>query len=195
MAMDVAALRGWLLWNPKPSGVLVQSVDDQKHEVSVGSSSWMSIATSILALDPILVQALDEKGKLIRAVRPKEHGNTGEDGMQTPTHPLVLPPGTDPQSMLLLHFADLIAAAYRHSTDVAFERLASLFEAVNRRSESLEATVQSLERLLMKAHQQQIEAASAAPAPQENELLAMIEAFMQGRHMHANDESQNGKAG
>ncbi len=185
--MDVATLRGWLLWNPRPATVRVLTADDRNHEVSVNSGvSWMAIATSIVALDPILVEAYDAEGKIIRAVRPKEEGG-GERG---PAAPLVLPPGTDPASVQLLHFADLIAAAYRHSTDVAFERLASLFEASNRRSEALERSLDATHKVLVRITQQSVEAAADKEASPLEELVS---GFVQGAQQHENQT--NGKAG
>jgi len=44
-------------------------------------------------------------------------------------------------------FAKLLADAYKHSNDVAFDKLASLFDATNKRAESLEKTVQAVMRM------------------------------------------------
>ncbi len=188
--MDVASLRGWLLWNPRPATVRVLTADDRNHEVSVTSGvSWMAIATSIHALDPVLVEAYDADGKIIRAVRPKEEGKGDAGG---PAAPLVLPPGTDPASVQLLHFADLIAAAYRHSTDVAFERLASLFEASNRRSEALERSLDATHKVLVRMTQQSVEAAAEK---ETSPLEEIVSGFMQGQGAAHGVGETNGKAG
>jgi len=194
--MTVQQIRGWLLLQPRANTLRVLTGDDQNHEVSVTSgASWMAIAQSIHALDPLRVEAYDKEGKLIRAVRPHEENNERTDG-EAPA-PLTLPPGSDPHTLMMLHFADLLAGAYRHSTDVAFERLTSLFEAVNRRSESLERSLERMERLLAKAYQDQLEnaAASEAPKTDEDTLREMVQGFFTAaQQAHANGES-NGKAG
>ncbi len=193
MALDVHGIRGWLLCQPRASSLRVLTADDQQHEVSVTSGvSWMAIAQSVHALDPILIQAFDADGKVLRAVRPHEE-NVERDASSDPK-PIVMPTGSDPQSMMLVHFADLLASAYRHSTDVAFERLASLFEAVNRRSEALERSLDTTHRLLQKAAQAQIEATPEQPA--RDMLEEMVAGFMQGK-TQASDEpnGSNGKVG
>lgn len=195
MAMDVPQIRSWLLLQPRAHTIKVLTTDDRNHEVACNTgASWMALATSIHALEPALVEAYDSEGKIIRAVRPLEQNTARPDGTTTPA-PLVMPAGTDPQSMLLLHFADLLAQAYRHSTDVAFERLASLFEAVNRRSESLERTIEKMERLLLRAHEEQVE--NAAPKTEEDGLREMVASFMQGymqRDQNGATNGSNGKA-
>ena len=195
MAFDAGEIRGWLLRQPRPATLRVVTEDDRHHEVNVtGSVSWAAIAKSIHALDPALIEAYDDKGKLIRAVKPQDDDDD-EDGEKREASPLVIPQGTDPQSIMLIHFADLLASAYRHSTDVAFERLTSLFEAVNRRSESLERSLESTHRLLRKVVQEQVE---AAPEDEKKDLITeMVEGFAAAAAQNgaANGAPTNGKAG
>jgi hypothetical protein len=193
MAMGVTEIRGWLLCQPRPSSLRVQGVDERTHEVNVKSGvSWMAVAQSVHALMPDLIEAYDDEGKLIRAVRPSADTET-EQQTGTPPASLVLPAGTDPQSVLLLHFADLLASAYRHSTDVAFERLASLFEAVNRRSEALERSLDTTHRLLRRAYQDNID--NAEPAKESDLLKEMVEGFVAGQTQNGATPGANGKAG
>lgn len=196
MAMGVTEIRGWLLCQPRASSLKVVTTDDRHHEVNVTSGvSWMAIAQSIAALEPALIEAYDDAGKIIRAVRPQDDAGDGEARDGVPPAPLVLPPGTDPQSAMLIHFADLLASAYRHSTDVAFERLASLFEAVNRRSEALERSLDTTHRLLRKAYQDHID--NAEPAKETDMLAEMVQGFVQGAQQNGAppNGSSNGKAG
>jgi hypothetical protein len=196
--MDVTEIRGWLLCQPRASTLRVVSADDRHHEVATGASSWMAIAQSIHALGPTLIEAYDQDGKLIRAVRPDDdETNAAANGEHAPAAPLVLPPGTDPQSVMLIHFADLLAGAYRHSTDVAFERLASLFEAVNRRSEALERSLDTTHRLLRRAYQDQLE--NAEPAKEGDFLGELVGTMVAGAGAAAanqgNGTPSNGKVG
>lgn len=186
MAWGVPEIRGWLLQHPRPATVKVQSSDGRAHEVSVTSGvSWMAIAQSVHALSPSLIECYDDKGKIIRAVRPDDDDNNGDKDKALP---LQLG-NVDPQSAQLIHFADLLAAAYRHSTDVAFERLASLFESSVRRAESLERTVDKLVRQQIK---EQLE---AEPAEATSELGEMVRGFVQAAQsaQHETNGSSNGK--
>ena len=145
----------------------------------------MAIAQSVHALSPTLIECHDEKGKIIRAVRPLDDENTGDKDKPLP---LQLPANVDPQSAQLIHFADLLAAAYRHSTDVAFERLASLFEAVNRRSESLERMV---DKLVRERVREQLD--NGATAEPESELAEMVKGFVTAAQQSAHENGSNGK--
>jgi len=191
MALGVPEIRGWLLQHPRPATVHVQSEDGRRHEVSVSQGvSWMAIAQSVHALSPTLIECYDEKGKIIRAVRPQDDDSS--DGKQP--LPLQLPANVDPHSVQLIHFADLLAAAYRHSTDVAFERLASLFEASVRRSESLERTI---DKLVRERVRDQLERGNDTPEP-DDQLGEMVKGFVQAAQhaQHENGASNgNGKAG
>jgi len=194
MGMTVPELRGWLLTQPRPASLKVITTDDRHHEVAVTAGvSWMAIAQSIGALEPALVEAYDTDLKLLRAVRPLEqhHG----DGVSTNPAPLSLPAGTDPQSAMLLHFADLLAGAYRHSTDVAFERMIGLFEASNRRAESLERSLETTHKMMRRVVEQQLE--NAEPPAKEGDLLhEMVGGFLNAaQHNNSNGTPPNGKAG
>lgn len=194
MAMSVTEIRGWLLCQPRASMLRVVGADDRHHEVATNSGTWAAIAASIHALDPVLIEAYDNAGKILRAVKPQDDESAAATGEHPPAAPLVLPVGTDPQTVMLLHVADLIAAAYRHSTDVAFERLASLFESANRRSESLERSLDAMTRLLRRAHQDLLE--SAEPTKEEGGLLEeVVKSFAAGAVAHEGATPTNGKAG
>jgi hypothetical protein len=198
MAMTTAEVRGWLLVQPRAASVRVHTTDDRQHEVSTTSgTSWRAIAESIMALDPLLIEAYDSDGKILRAVRP--HDGAGDDSERPrPPAPMPLAATVDPQSAMLIHFADLLASAYRHSTDVAFERLTNLFEAVNRRSEALEASLEATHQLLRKAWREQLENAEP-PKPEGDLLNELVNNFAAGAvgarsGSPSNGSPQNGKA-
>lgn len=193
MAMSVSEIRGWLLSQPRPATLRVITTDDRHHEVAVSNGvSWMAIAQSVQALNPALVEAYDEAGKILRAVRPLEQGHA--DGPSATPAPLALPTGTDPQSVMLLHFADLLAAAYRHSTDVAFERMVGMFEQMNRRSEVLERSLEQTYRLLRRA--QQDAEADEPPAKEPDLLQQMVGGFLSAAQQKDGPPGPtNGKAG
>jgi hypothetical protein len=65
--------RSWLLWKPKPASVRVHhgSDDTKPQEIRIGSRPLARIGETIEALQPDLVEALDSRGKLLRALRPE----------------------------------------------------------------------------------------------------------------------------
>jgi hypothetical protein len=179
--MDARALRGWLLTQPRPVTIRVAADDGNAHMIKVErGASWAKIATTVAALQPELVEALAADGSLIRAVRPDEVA--AEDaGDEDPTAiPAVL--AQDTENARLIIFAKLLADAYKHTTDVAFERLANLFEASTKRSESLERTVDAQSRQIQKLILDQIQEAGADAGPGgELTLETMMSSFLQGK--------------
>lgn len=189
--MNVAQIRGWLLNNPRPAILRVLGEDDAEHEMALAAGvKWADIAQSIHALNPARIDAYDREGKILRSVRPADVA----EPKQPTERAAALPAGTDPNILMLTHFADLLAAAYRHSTDVAFDRMVSLFEAVNERQATQEKSLESLHKLLRRALQDQVEAAGEA-VPQKRELLEdIVEGFVQGAVANgANGAHTNGQ--
>lgn len=190
MAQTATEIRGWLLQQPRAAKLRVITTDDQHHEVAVSSGvSWMAIAQSIVALGPALVEAYDGEGKILRAMRPLEQGH--DVSSATPL-PLALPASTDPSAVMLVHFSDLLAAAYRHSTDVAFERLSSLFEQATKRAEALERIVESMHRASLRRIDQ-LEAEEQAPA--KNVLEEMVGGFLTAATHPNGNAAANGTNG
>lgn len=185
--MDAKQIRAWLLQAPKPDGVRTTTADGEVQDLAITKTgSWMGLAETIAAVRPELVEALDAKGTLLRALRPLEHEPGTEASRSSSRTPAAVPLATDDaETRRFLAVAEIVKDAYRHATDVAFERLVSLFEAVNRRSESLEHSLEATHKMLKRAWEDQVEAqADAASARVEAEadpLNAMVGAFVQGQ--------------
>lgn len=177
--METAAIRGWLLCQPRPAKIRVVADDGQRHELDVTpGSSWARIAASVQALRPDLVEACDAAGKLIRAIRPDEHEDEDEEEETEEGVPVNT---ADPESMRLITFARLLSEAYRYSTETAFKALVELFQAVTARSAHLEQTADRLHRTVM---QQAVDAAVAQNASGDNGVSfesLMAQAFLQGQ--------------
>lgn len=141
--MDAKAIRGWLLCQPRASKIKIVSEDEQSHFIDiVPGTSWAQVAQSVEALKPDLVECIDAAGNLIRAVRPSDEDDEDEEEGYTVS--------ADGESQRLIVFAKLLASAYKHSTSTAFDKLGELFESVTRRSESLEKTVEAMNRVLVR---------------------------------------------
>ncbi len=176
--MDVREFRGWLLCQPRPKWLRIVTEDQAQHKFEMTAGiSYIQAATSIFALKPELVEAFDEKDTLLRAIRPNEAAEEEEEEEVSSPE--------DPESQRFITVAKLVAEAYRHSTEVAFEKLVALFEASNRRAETNERTVDQLNKLLTKMAVKQIEEAAAGGEPQGSLLEQMLGAFLQGQQMRA----------
>lgn len=196
--MSQAVVRSWLLKQPRPAAVrLKQGTEIQTLPVNPGVT-WASIAQTILAFEPDTIEALDDKAGLIRASSLVSIV-AGEDS-EAPTIVDVGPvrAALDAETARYKIFAEHIAEAYRFATGVAFERMVDLFGAVNRRSESLEKSLEATHRLLGKAYQEQIDTA-LEHASAEDPVTNLVGAFMQGANQAAveavaNKGPSNGKA-
>jgi len=142
--MIPATIRAWLIQQPKPTALRV-TLDGEARIINVGTQTWARIASTVCALEPQLIEALDERGGVLRATR----GETDDTAPEAPTHTPAGPPAmVDTATMQLV--ARLLADAYKHSTEVAFERLANLFDVVSRRTENLERSLAASERMRLR---------------------------------------------
>jgi hypothetical protein len=142
---------------------------------------WQELATSVAALAPELIEALDSSGTILRLVQPQ--AALEEDCEAEPTRTAVVA-SKDPTTANMHAIAEIIAGAYRHSTEIAFARMVDLFEAVNRRSESLERSLDLTHNMLRKAYESHAEAvmdAAADAAPTSTDPMAqMMQSFVSG---------------
>ena len=65
--------RSWLLYHPRPTTVRVHygSDDTKPQEIRIGKRPLARIGETIEALQPDLVEALDARGQLLRAMQPE----------------------------------------------------------------------------------------------------------------------------
>lgn len=181
--MNAGAIRSWLLCQPRPVLIRVTTESDTQHEIEPNGAPWARVAQSIEALKPELLEALDVNKKLIRAVRPNEQELEPEAHEAQP-----VPSSSGPQvasiDTTLVTFANLIAGAYRHSTEQAFARLTDLFETSTRRTEALE---RSLERMQLMLNREQAgrweDALEQAQNGNQDPLAQLVGAFFGGSNL------------
>lgn len=183
--MNNAVLRSWLLKAPRPVSLRVTTGDDKQIMPISPGESWASIAKSVVAMTPDLVEALDDKAQLLRAFRSDDEDEL--DPEVTTKQPVVAQM-IDVGTLQLV--SKLLAEAYKHSTETAFARLADLFAASAKRSENLEKSLATAERALRK----QVEDQLAGVDPADNNLLGqMMTQFLAGQHGVAAPPPTNGK--
>jgi len=174
-------LRSWLMKHPRPASLRLSSNGESRILAVPAKVVWQELATSVAALAPELIEALDSNGTILRLVQPSAATEDDYDPEPPRTAAVVT---KDPTVANLHAMAEIIAGAYRHSTEVAFTRMVDLFEAVNRRSESLERSLDMTHNMLRKAYEAHAEAVMEATAdatpPATEPLQQMMQSFMSG---------------
>jgi len=171
-------VRGWLLSQPRPHSVRVTSGDDA-HVIEVGLMKWSAVATSIDALDPDKIEALNQAGTLLRAVKIDQLDEPSDEDTTSP-EAKTESKRLEREAVMLTTFANLLAEAYKHSTTVAFGKMVELFEAVARRGESMERSLAATERLLRKAYDEGAANNEGEPSLLENLFSAYAAGQQQG---------------
>jgi hypothetical protein len=197
--MNYRTLRGWLMAPPRPASVrLVTEGQQPKQLTRAPDQTWASLASSIDAIEPDAIEVLDANGVLIRAIKP-EAFETAADESEPVKQVTAKPTDFDAETVRFRIFADHVAHAYEHGYTVAFARMCDVFEAVNRRSEALEKSLATTERLLRSAYQDSIDkAVELAETQASDPLSTMVAGFVSGQAQGAMDavatKPTNGKA-
>jgi hypothetical protein len=179
--MNARAVRGWLLQQPRPAILRLTSGDGEPQELRLGRS-FAKTAETIEALDPTLIEALDSEGRLLRATNLRE-AEVQSGGRAVVPSELA----GDPAAAMLTHFANLLATAYQHSTDVAFTKMVELVERMGDRADSIEARLERAEADYRKTVRDQIREALERAEEKANDpdgdgslLTQMAGAFLGG---------------
>lgn len=134
-------IRSFLVATPRPTKIIVHCADGEVQELgpAKAGTTWAGIARSIMALKPETIQAFVGE-RLERAIDCDDE--TEKSVNVTP--PSVLT--SDPETARLTHFANLLHRAYEHSTNVAFERMADMFQMQTERAVAIEARLERAEQ-------------------------------------------------
>lgn len=154
--MKARELRNWCIRRPQPAVLRLTLETGDVQEVHWRKGvSWAELAESAAALAPLVVEALDAKGNLIRAMRADQVEPVRDNkSVDVPTSL-----STDPETQRLCFVANLLHRAYQHSTDVAFTKLVELVERIDNRSDAIETRLERTERNYFAVLQQRIDEA------------------------------------
>lgn len=170
--MDARAIRGWLLTQPRPASVKVTC--GQESRVVACAGPWARVADTLAALEADTLEALDAQGNLLRATR----ADAEPEGVLT-SDSLAL----DAETRRFEIFTAHVAAAYQFANETAFARLADLFDAMVRRSESQERVIDQFR-----------EQAAAAGMSEGDLMQLMMAQFMKPAAAAAAANGANGAA-
>lgn len=163
--MGAKAVRYWLMRRPRPTFVRVV-VGKEVSEMTFDSrTSFARTAESLEAMDADRLEALDAERRLIRATKPAELDDDDDEAAAAEAEPEAPPApvgavATDPETARFVLVANLISEAYKHSTEVAFSKLAEITDRMTRRTESTERTIESLRRFMLAEAQEKLEDAA-----------------------------------
>lgn len=175
-------LRAWLLKSPRPTRLVLQMPDGQAIEQLIPQhQTWNQTADTVSAMQPMRVEAYAGQ-VMCRAAQFSdfEPEETEETEGAHPFSGMKLTGQVDAQVLITL--ATIVAQAYRHSTDVAFDRMVSLFEAVNQRSATQEKTLDAMHKMLTRVLNERYEEI-ADQKPQEDGLMGLVNSFVGGVSM------------
>lgn len=209
---NAAQIRNWLICQPRPASIKLSGEGEPRVIVIKSWMSWARTATTVAALNPDLIEAFDEQGELIRAANATQiegpedavDSNAVVASLYTASSTKNAQP-FDAETARFELFAKLLGEAYervaeahKFSTQVAFDKMVDLFAAVNRRSESLEKSLDGTHKLLRRAWQDSLEQAVEQASAGENKedfLGGIAKSFIQGALTGGDKpEPTNGKA-
>lgn len=176
----VQMLRNFLMRKPRPTAVRVVTSDGESVDYQLPQDeNFSELADRFDSLEPEKITAYAEDGTPIRAWR-------AEDLRER--NPQIEIPGAlagDANAAMLLHFGNLLARAYEHSTEVAFDRLAGLIDRILEESADRNERLQALEDLYfgaMRANAEMIASQGGADGVEEGDFqAAMMQQFLQGQ--------------
>jgi hypothetical protein len=204
------SIRKFLMRQPRAVVIRLQSGSAITEMRPARTGSLAKLADTIFAVAPEVIQLFDAEDHLLRAQRTDVEPDLSTD---SPKPPQVL--SSDPETARVSHFATLLAKAYEHATNVAFQKLVDLVERIDQRTDALEQRLERTEGAYRKVLYDQLadaqtEAMAAlrdAQAGDDTEadmfkamagqvLQGMARAQAEGRHRPpAPEKSGNGKAG
>lgn len=176
--MNAAQIRAWLLQQPRASSLRV-TCGKEKSDIAVAGQSWARLASTIEAMQADQIQALDVGGNVLRAVRPADVDEVEPEEKPEPAAAAIPATAYDPETVRFKLVAELLADAHKFSVGVAFEKIVLIVDAQNRRSESLERSLASAERLLRKQAEDLFDEAAEKAANPEGDLIGdMVKGFV-----------------
>jgi hypothetical protein len=126
-------IRSWLMTQPRPTTIRLMLADGKVEELACAGQPWARLGESCAAMDPVTVFAVDAAGKLLRAAKVADildelEGLDDDSCSSTATSTVASTPATMQRDetrgylALMDKFGTLIAGAYEHATNVAFDK-------------------------------------------------------------------------
>src|ERR1051326_1561098 len=152
----ITQFRRWLKESPQPSSLRLDENEKKLIRITKQRSCWSEAEKSVLALDASVVEALDHQGNVLRAFRLK----VDELEKEPPKPQQEAWPDAEQAQLAVIITAACDRAASRHEAAyrMAFDRLASMFEAQTARLEEQQTRAAAAEARLERERAKWIEA-------------------------------------
>ena len=177
------SIRFWLMRRPRPVKVRLH-VGKELSEIETGAGvSWARVAETVDSMDATKVEALDEKGTLIRACKPDELAEPDEAEPDAAPAPVV---AFDAETERMKLFATLLSNAYKEAnqnaqlrSDMAFNTLAGIVDRMVRRDEANSRAIERIRDGLLREAEDRYASAPEGQAA-EGMLGQVVGAFLGG---------------
>jgi len=190
-----AAVRSWLMKNPRPAKLQVYGRDGKEYDVEIRPGvAWSETAISVTALDPERLEAVNADGKLLRAcvvanLVEKEEAAIAQQGAA-----FAAMQSTDPETQRLIAIATLLERAHERATDaiqqtvgIAFTQLQEICNSLATQATVAQATANELtlgiRNLLIQQAQDAADQIVHEAKPEAGPLERLAESFMAGQAM------------
>jgi len=162
--------------------------DQGEKTVTIGTSRrrFSEAETTLTQLGTSSVEALDKSGNVIAVFSDFEAG-ASDDAVNEAKRKKELRDlaSATAEGRALYLMAQLLADAYKHSTNVAFERMVDIVGLQNARAQSQEKSLSHLEKVLARVAAQAAKAQAGTDdedeQPEGNVLEVLASSFMQGQ--------------
>lgn len=189
--MSGESLLKWLRKHPQSSKLRVTGLDGIVREVDLKGARLPRVVETLRSIKADVIEGLNADGSILKATTMAELDDMppedDDERQQQPQQPLfprtALPPITaaDPETQRYILTATLIANAYAHGYEVAFERLAQFVDGYQDRSQGLEQQRDAFHRMQIKQLESQLRAANIQPATEGDGLgMMMLQQFFGG---------------
>lgn len=133
-----AALRSWLMKPTRPTKLQVTAKDGREYDIQIKPNcSWAETASSICSLEPERVEALDEAGKLIRAVVVASLVQAVEVAAKQTAAASAAMASTDPETQRLIVFAELLQRSSDRALEMVERTMGAAFDRMQGLCDSL----------------------------------------------------------
>lgn len=192
---DALSVRSWLMKAPRPRVLRVISRDGRDYDLELKEGApWSETASTVVSLEPEHIEAKDDKGKLLRAVKVAELLQREEADEHKRAATAAAIQSSDPETQRMLVFANLIAEAHTRSTEAIERTSAAMFERIQLicdalasmahagQQSSMELTVALRQLMISQAHEAAKAITEAAAEKEDGPLEQLAASFLQGAH-------------
>jgi len=171
-----ASIRAWLRRSPQPASLLIETEEGDEKRIRISDDArnrWKSAVESVHAAGAVKVQALDEEGTILRAIRleSEEAQEDPHEAMQRQAdeYEKRLSKERRDNAMMLDRYGDRLNEAFERGSQSAGQGLEELKDCVRILTENFVTAITNIHNLAVNLANTTIAAAEAAAAAHSDE--------------------------